>query len=343
MHKAIAVIQLKVEGQIIKRHTEYRMDGRLLLGKVNHELGTVEIGDRDYPMEGMEFPTIDWTDPYQLTSQEEDLLHTLECSLRHSVLLHQHVEFLYSHGSLYKAYNKNLLYHGCIPMSRAGSFDSMVFGGTAYAGKKLMDYVEQQIQKAYFLKGESKEKEDARDFMWYLWCGAKSPVYGKDKMTTFEHYFVKDSVTHKETMNPYYQLSVKEEYCDLILKEFNLPDKGAHIINGHVPVKIKDGETPIKGGGKLYIIDGGLSKAYQSKTGIAGYTLIFNSNHLALAEHMPFVPGMENTPKVTIVEKMKNRVMVGDTDLGKELEERIGDLKELVAAYRNGILKEASV
>lgn len=340
MHKAITVIQLKVEGQIIKRHPEYQMKDRLLLGNVNQEKGTVRIGDQEYPMEDMEFPTIDWADPYRLTPQEEELLHTLERSFCHSDLLHQHVKFLYSHGSLYKSYNKNLLYHGCIPMRQDGSFDSMVFDGKVYAGKELMDYVDQKIQNAYFLKEESKEKKDARDFMWYLWCGAKSPVYGKDKMTTFEHYFVKDSSTYQETMNPYYQLSVKEEYCDKILAEFDLPAKGSHIINGHVPVKIKDGETPIKGGGKLYIIDGGLSKAYQSKTGIAGYTLIYNSNHLALAEHMPFVPGMENTPKVTIVEKMKTRVMVGDTDLGKELEERTDDLKELVAAYRNGILKE---
>ena len=291
----------------------------------------------------MKFPTIDWEDPLKLSEDEVELLHTLSMSFRHSDLLHKHVKFLYSHGALYKSYNKNLLYHGCIPMKKDGSFDTMVFNGVSYSGKSLMDFVDRMIQNAYFLKGESKEKEDARDFMWYLWCGEKSPVYGKDKMTTFEHYFVADAATHKETMNPYYQLSVKEEYCDKILEEFGLPTKGAHIINGHVPVKIKDGETPVKAGGKLYIIDGGLSKAYQSKTGIAGYTLIYNSNHLALAEHKPFTPGKENTPKVTIVEKMKNRVMVGDTDLGKELAGRIEDLKELVAAYREGIIKEKMV
>jgi fructose-1,6-bisphosphatase-3 len=165
-------------------------------------------------------------------------------------------------------------------------------------------------------------------------------VYGKDKMTTFEHYFIEDKQTHKETMNPYYQLSVRREYCDKILEEFGLPTKNSHIINGHVPVKIKDGETPVKAGGKLYIIDGGLSKAYQSKTGIAGYTLIYNSRHLALAEHRPFCRGKENTPKVTIVEKMKKRVMVGDTDLGTELMEKIQDLKDLVNAYREGVIKE---
>ena len=343
MHKAIAVIQFKVEGQIIKRHPEYQMEGRRLLEQVDFEKGTVVIGNKEYPMLDMNFPTVDPKDPLKLTREEEELLYTLQLSFRHSDLLHRHVKFLYSHGSMYKSYNKNLLYHGCIPMKENGEFEEMAFDGMVYSGKALMDYIDKMVQNAYFLPEYSPEKETARDFMWYLWCGAKSPVYGKDKMTTFEHYFIEDQSISKEVMNPYYQLSVQESYCDKILEEFGLPTKGAHIINGHVPVKIKDGETPIKAGGKLYIIDGGLSKAYQSKTGIAGYTLIYNSNHLALAEHKPFIPGKENTPKVTIVEKMKNRVMVGDTDLGKELLERISDLKELVAAYRDGRIKERIV
>ena len=183
-------------------------------------------------------------------------------------------------------------------------------------------------------------RERAVDMMWYLWCGAKSPVFGKDKMTTFEHYFVADKATHKEVMNPYYQLSVKEEFCNRLLEEFGLPVDGSHIINGHVPVKLKDGEKPVKAGGKLFIIDGGLSKAYQSTTGIAGYTLIYNSHHLALAEHMPFDPRKESTPKVSVVEKVKTRVMVADTDKGRELKGQIADLKELAAAYREGTIKE---
>lgn len=248
MHKAIAVIQLKVEGQIIKRHPEYQMDDRLLLYRIDPVKGNVRIGEKEYPMQDMTFPTINWDDPYKLTAEEEDLVHTLLLSFRHSELLHKHVKFLYSHGSLYKSYNKNLLYHGCIPMRNDGSFDSMIFDGVSCAGKKLMDYVEEQIQNAYFLKAETKVKEDARDFMWYLWCGAKSPVYGKEKMTTFDHYFLDDVSTHKETMNPYYQLIEREECCDRILEEFGLPNGGAHIINGHVPVRIKDGETPVKGG-----------------------------------------------------------------------------------------------
>lgn len=343
MHKAIAVIQFKVEGQIIKRHPEYEMNDRLLLEQVDFEHGTVTVGGCEYPMRDMYFPTIYPQDPLQLTKEEEELLHTLQLSFKHSDLLHKHVKFLYSHGSLYKCYNKNLLYHGCIPMREDGSFDEMVADGVAYSGRSLMDYIDKQVQNAYFLPEGARGKEAARDFMWYLWCGAKSPVYGKAKMTTFEHYFIESKETHKEAMNPYYKLSIKEEYCNRILEEFGLPVKGGHIINGHVPVKIKDGETPIKANGKLYIIDGGLSKAYQSKTGIAGYTLIYNSNHLALAEHKPFLPGKENTPRVTIVEKMKTRVMVGDTDLGRELAARIDDLKELVNAYREGILKEKMV
>ena len=340
MHKAIAILQFKIEGQIIRRHPEYQMDNRRLLEKVDFENGTVTVDGKTYQMLDMSFPTIDPKDPLKLTQEEEELLHTLKLSFKHSQLLHKHVKFLYSHGAMYKTYNHNLLYHGCIPMKKDGSFEQIEFFGIPYSGKALMDFIDKMVQSAYFLSEGNPDKAVARDFMWYLWCGEKSPVYGKDKMTTFEHYFIEEKNTHKEVMNPYYQLSVQEQYCDKILEEFGLPAADSHIINGHVPVKIKDGETPVKARGKLYIIDGGLSKAYQSKTGIAGYTLIYNSRHLALAEHKPFCRGKENTPKVTIVEKMKKRVMVGDTDLGEELTEKINDLKELVEAYRKGVLKE---
>ena len=340
MHKALAVMQFKMEGQIIKRHPDYQMEERMLLNHVNFEKGTVSISGKEYPMLDMNFPTVDPKDPLRLTAEEEELLNTLALSFKHSELLHRHIKFLYSHGALYKCCNSNLLYHGCIPMKKDGSFEEMVIDGVSYSGKALMDFIDQRIQKAYFLPETDPEKAKCRDFIWYLWCGAKSPVFGKDRMTTFEHYFVEDKATHKENMNPYYRLSQEEEYCDKILKEFGLPTKGSHIINGHVPVKIKDGETPVKAGGKLYVIDGGLSKAYQSKTGIAGYTLIYNSHHLALAEHKTFEPQKENTPKVSIVEKMKRRVMVADTDMGVILAAQIEDLKELVHAYREGILKE---
>ena len=340
MHKAIAVIQFKVEGQIIRRHPEYEMDSRILLTAIDYQRGTVVIEGKEYPMMDMEFPTIDPSDPLKLSEEEEELLHTLTLSFCHSALLHKHIKFLYSNGSMYKCCNSNLLYHGCIPMKEDGSFDEMAVNGKAYKGRALMDFIDKQVKKAYFLPDQDPEKEASRDFMWYLWSGAKSPVFGKDKMTIFEHYFVEDKEASRERMNPYYKLSVQEKYCDMILEEFGLTTTGSHIINGHVPVKIKDGETPIKAGGQLFIIDGGLSKAYQGKTGIAGYTLIFNSRHLALAEHKPFDPKKESTPKVSIVEKMRKRIMVADTDDGKELARRIEDLKELVAAYRKGALKE---
>jgi fructose-1,6-bisphosphatase-3 len=298
------------------------------------------IGDKEYPMLDTYFPTVDPSYPLKLTAEEEELLHTLVLSFRHSDLLQKHIRFLYSNGALYKCCNGNLMYHGCIPMREDGSFESMIFDGQEMSGRELMDYIGEQIRRAYFLKDDALDKQNAVDFMWYLWCGAKSPVFGKDRMTTFENYFVEDKSTHKEKFNPYYKLSQDEAVCNRILEEFGLPTEGSHIINGHVPVKIKDGETPVKANGKLYVIDGGLSKAYQKQTGIAGYTLIYNSHHLALAEHMPFHPDKENTPRVSITEKMPVRVLVGNTDKGEELKIRIADLCELVSAYRSGLLKE---
>lgn len=340
MHKAIAVIQFKVEGQIIKRHPEYEMNDRVLMEAIDFKRGTIILEGKEYPLVDTFLPTVDPDHPLKLNEGEEELLRVLQLSFLHNGLLHKHVRFLYSNGSMYKCCNSNLLYHGCIPMKEDGDFEELMLDGKSYCGKALMDYLDQKVQNAYFMPEDSKEGADARDFMWYLWCGAKSPVYGKGKMTTFEHYFLDDPQTCKEPMNPYYRLSVKEEYCDKILEEFGLSKEGSHIINGHVPVKIKEGESPVKAGGKLFLIDGGLSKAYQAKTGIAGYTLIYNSNHLALAEHKPFIPEEESTPKVSVVEYVKNRVMVADTDKGVELAGRISDLKELVAAYREGILKE---
>ena len=340
MHKAISIIQFKAEGQIIKRHPEYGMEERILLSAIRYDRGTVTIDGKEYPMRDMNFPTVDPADPLRLTDEEEELLHTLELSFRHNARLHEHVRFLYSNGSMYKCCNSNLLYHGCIPMTENREFDGLMVGGKMYRGKELMDFIDTQVKNAYFLPEDAPEKEACRDFMWYLWNGAKSPVFGKDKNRSFEHYFIEDPEVMRETMNPYYQLSEEEETCDMILKEFGLPTKGSHIINGHMPVKIKSGETPIRAGGKLFIIDGGLSKAYQERTGIAGYTLIFNSHHLALAEHKPFDPERERTPKVYIVEKMQKRITVADTDEGKELAGRIEDLKELLKAYRSGLLKE---
>ena len=236
MHKAIAVIQFKVEGAIIKRHPEYGMANRILLEAVDFEKGTVTVEGKEYPMLDRNFPTVDPANPLELTDGEKELLKTLKASFKHSGRLHKHVKFLYSHGAIYKCYNSNLLYHGCIPMRADGNFDSVMAGNAIYSGRSLMDYFNYQVQNAYFMPEGSVEKQWAMDLMWYLWCGSKSPVFGKDKMTTFEHYFIADKKTHKETLNPYYKLSVQEEFCDRILEEFDLPAKGSHIINGHVPV-----------------------------------------------------------------------------------------------------------
>lgn len=340
MHKAIAVIQFKVEGQTILRHPEYHMEDRILIKKIDFEKGRVEYEGNWYPMLDKSLPTVDPADPLKLTRQEQELLQALAVSFEHSALLHKHVKFLYSHGAMYKCVNSNLLFHGCIPMTKDGAFENMDLHGKSYSGRALFDYISRQVKNAYFLAPDTKEKEDAKDFMWYLWCGAKSPLFGKSKMACFENYFIADPKTHAEVPNPYYSLSGSEEVCLRILDEFGLPHAGTHIINGHMPVRLKDGEKPIKGNGRLYVIDGGLSKAYQPKTGIAGYTLISNSHHLALAEHMPFDPTKEQTPKVTIVEQMQKRVMVADTDIGRGLGEKIEDLKKLVEAYREGVIKE---
>ncbi|MBR5268664.1 MAG: fructose-1,6-bisphosphatase [Lachnospiraceae bacterium] len=340
MHKAISIIQFKVEGQTIKRRPEFDMNDRLQITAIDFAKGTVTIDGKEYPMRDINLPTVDPKDPLALTKEEEELMRTLQMSFKHSTNLQRHARFLYSHGGMYKRCNSNLLYHGCIPMKENGEFDELKINGIIYSGKRLLDYIEDIVNMAYFLPDDDPMKEWCMDFVWYLWCGPKSPVFGKDKMATFETYFVAEKSTHKEHMNPYYKLSQKEEICDKILKEFGLPTEGSHIINGHVPVKSKDGESPVKGNGKLYVIDGGLSKAYQPKTGIAGYTLIFNSHYLALAEHKPFDPNQESTPKVEIVERMRKRVMVADTDIGKRLQTQIEDLYELVEAYRGGILKE---
>ena len=347
MHKAIAVLQYKEEGQIIKRHPEYGMEERILLSAIRYDRGTVTIDGKEYPMRDMNFPTVDPADPLRLTDEEEELLHTLELSFRHNARLHEHVRFLYSNGSMYKCCNSNLLYHGCIPMTENREFDGLMVGGKMYRGKELMDFIDTQVKNAYFLPEDAPEKEACRDFMWYLWNGAKSPVFGKDKNRSFEHYFIEDPEVMRETMNPYYQLSEEEETCDMILKEFGLPTKGSHIINGHVPVKTIQGEQPMKANGKLFVIDGGFSKAYQPETGIAGYTLVYHSHGMQLVQHEPFQSrqkaieeGLDIKSTNFVLEFNSQRMMVKDTDKGKELVTQIQDLKKLLVAYRTGLIKE---
>lgn len=346
MHKAIAICQFKVEGQRIQAHPEYGLENRLLLDKMDLEQGTVNIEGKIYPLRDTNFPTVDPSDPYRLTEGEERLLRTLEASVLHSRALQEQIRFLFSHGSLYKVENNNLFYHGCIPMDESGHFVSCAINGQTYSGKAYMDYLDEQIRKSFFTPSESDETGHPGDLMWFLWLGSKSPLFGKEKMTTFERLFVEDKATHKEPTVAYYQLIKERKHCETILKEFGLDPKNGHILNGHVPVKIKDGESPVKGGGKLIVIDGGISKAYQKTTGIAGYTFIYNSRFMALAEHQPYEPLQKDgtqvfhAPTIRTLEVLPHRLMVSDTDQAKDLNEQIRELRALVKAYENGELKE---
>ena len=342
MCKAITVIELKLEGQLIKRHPEYDMSDRLMLDRINYSKGTVEIDGKEYEMNDKHFPTIDPADPYALTVEEQELIETLKYSFLHSRRLQKHIRFLYSHGSLYRIYNNNLLFHGCIPMDEKGDFVVLSTSEGRYSGQDMMDYFQEKITDAYFLDmdDEPEKKQDAVDLMWYLWAGPLSPLFGKDRMATFEHIFISDKSMSVEHYNPYYEYSKQAEYCDKIFEEFEMNPEGAHIINGHVPVKVTKGEKPVKADGKLYVIDGGLSKAYHGTTGIAGYTLIFNSHHLALAEHREFDRDGDNTPEMFITETMRHRILVRDTDIGKELGKQIFDLEELLECYKIGLIKE---
>ena len=346
MHKAILIIQLKVEGARILAHPEYEMEDRLLLDKIDFEKGTIKINEIEYKLKDMNFPTIDPKKPYELSKAEVNLLNTIEASFLHSETLQRQIKFLFSHGAMYMRINGNLLYHGCIPMTNEGEFENCTINGTTCKGKKLLDYIDLQVRNAYFNPSESEETGQSGDIMWYLWLGNKSPLFGKDKMATFERIFIEDEITHKEKPNPYYELNNKREICEKILREFNLNIKSSHIINGHVPVKIKDGESPIKGEGLLYIIDGGMSKAYQKTTGIAGYTFISSSRYMALTEHFPYFPAIENrqeeyiAPKIRIVETFENRITVRDTDIGQNLQEEVEELQNLVKAYKKGAIKE---
>ena len=344
MCKAISVIQLKLEGQIILRHPEFNLSERLLLDKINFDNFTVNIKGKEYPLKDKNLPTIDPKHPYELTKREKQLMETLRYSFLHSQLLQKHIRFIYSHGSMYSIFNGNLLYHGCIPMDEKGEFLKVKTKDGTFSGRTLMDYCNECVKDAYFINGHENpdKKQQALDTIWYMWCGPNSPLFGKDRMTTFERLFLSDKALTKESFNPYYEFSKDEAIVDKILMEFGLTPCGTNsrIINGHVPVKVKSGESPVKANGKLIIIDGGISKAYQTQTGIAGYTLIASSRHISLAAHKPFVPGKESTPEIQLVEHLPSRVLVRDTDTGRQLMDQIDELKELLAAYKNGLIQE---
>lgn len=346
MQKAIAVIQFKLEGQLIKRRPEFGMDNRLLLDKMDLDNGTVVIEGKTYPLKDTNFPTIDREDPYRLSEEEEEVMERLQTAFMKCEKLQQHVRFLYSHGSLYKVFNSNLLYHGCVPLNEDGSFREIEVFGKKYCGKALYDILEVYARKGYYAVDKT-EKSKGQDILWYIWSNGNSPVFGKDKMTTFERYLIEDKTTHHEEKNPYYRYVEQEETVNRILEEFGLDTANSHIINGHMPVQLSKGETPVKCNGKLFIIDGGFSKAYQKVTGIAGYTLVYNSYGLRLVAHDPFVSVEDAIANETdihsesmIVETVRQRRMVADTDVGKELQERIQELERLLEAYRHGTIIE---
>ena len=350
IHKAIAIMQFKLEGQVIMKHPEFLMDDRLLLDKIDYEKKTVMAYGKEYPMNDTDFPTIDPKNPYALTPDEEQVMERIRQAFLKCEKLQKHVRFLYSNGGLYKVYNSNLLYHGCMPMDGEGNFLSVDVDGKDYQGKQLYDILDNYARKGYYAKNDPAEMRKAQDYIWYIWAGPNSPVFGKDKMTTFERYFIEDKETHKETKNAYYSLLDREDILNKILDEFELDTRKSHIVNGHVPVELKKGESPIKCDGKLLIIDGGFSKAYQGKTGIAGYTLVANSHGMNLVEHRPFVSAEDAIRNETdmvsdniLIETAKRRILVADTDIGRELKESIGHLEKLLNAYRDGILIEKGI
>lgn len=346
MHKAISIIQFKVEGQIIRKNPGFKLNSRNLLHHINFETGMIEIDGKEYQMLDMNFPTIDPKKPYTLTREEEDIMERLQKAFIHCEKLQRHMRFLLNKGGLYKVYNNNLLYHGCVPLAENGELKSVRVYGHSYKGKGLYEAMESYVRKGFYAL-DPREKERGRDLMWYIWLGEGSPLFGKDKMATFERYFLAEKETHKEKKNPYYSMLENEEVVDKILAEFGLPAEGTHIINGHVPVKSKNGENPIKCGGKVLVIDGGFSKAYQKETGIAGYTLIYNSYGLILAAHEPFESTEAAIEKESdihsdsiIVKRVVQRKLVGDTDIGRDLKEQIADLEMLLEAYRSGRITE---
>lgn len=346
MHKAMAMIQFKLEGQFIMRHPEFHMDDRLLLDKIDYEQKTVRIGGETYAMRDVDFPTVDPDRPYELSEEEARLMLRLQHAFMRCEKLQRHVRFLYAKGGMYKIYNGNLLYHGCVPLNEDGSFQKVEIFGREYSGKALYDVLEYYARRGYYSK-DGGERMAGQDIIWYIWTGAGSPVYGKTKMATFERYFIAESETHNECKNSYYTLYEREDIVNKILEEFGLDPEGAHIINGHVPVEQIHGESPIKCGGKLLVIDGGFSKAYHKKTGIAGYTLVCNSRGMRLVAHELF----ESTEAAILkesdiisdtieVETFQRRKRVADTDIGVDIKENIRYLEELLEAYREGSIME---
>lgn len=348
MQKAITIIQLKLEGQIIQRRPHYQMADRLLLDKIDYQGGMLAIDGQDFELIDTHFPTIDPDSPYELTNRERMLMDRLKQSFRDSGKLQAHVRFLYAKGSMYLVYNDNLLYHGCIALNEDGTFVELKLKDLKVSGRAYFDRVERLTRQGYFAVDPDK-RQYGQDAIWYLWSGSRSPLFGKNKMATFERYFVKDKKTHVETQNPYYRFRDDPQVVERILVEFGLDPATARIINGHVPVKVRQGQSPLKAGGRLLVIDGGLAKAYQQRTGIAGYTLISNSRGLLLAEHKPFesaqkaiLDEVDLDSRTEIIATYPRRMRVMDTDKGEEIKGRIEALQALLDAYRAGLIKESN-
>ena len=347
MHKAITIIQFKCEAQIIKHNPDFHMEDRILLDKINRSKGTIAIDGIEYALNDVNLPTVNTENPTELTSEEADVLEKITVSFEKNEKLQNHVRFLFTHGSMYTIFNSNLLFHGGLPMNEDGSLKEVYFRGRKLKGQKYLDAIDRTIREGYFNKRNLEEKSACLDLIWYMWCGINSPVFGKQKMSTFERYFIDDPSAHIEIRNPYYKLRDSEEVCNTILEDFGLDPACSHIINGHVPVQVSKGEKPVKGNGKLFVIDGGFAKAYQKVTGIAGYTLIYNSHGLVLVSHEPF----ESVDEAVINEKdilsstveyqySQNRIMVSDTDTGRDIKKSIADLEKLLYSYNKGIIKE---
>ena len=341
MVKAINVILSKLEGQVIFRHPEYNMDDRLLFHKIDLETGTITIEGKTYELTTTDFPTFNKMDPYTLSPEEHMIMAELQTEFQQSERLQRHIKFLYSHGSMYRCYNNNLLFHGSLPLNEDGTFKEIYFDGRAYKGKAFMDYADHMARRAY-----AKRDTDSLDYMWYMWGGSNSPVSGRI-VKTFERSYIADKETWKEPENAYFRLNRDKEECIKILHEFGIDSPQGHIINGHTPVKVKKGESPIRAEGKEICIDGGFCKAYQNSTGIAGYTLIFNSHGIRIKAHYPFETveqvlrkNADMDSQTTQVELEPKRVMIGNTDNGKKILQMIDDLKALLQAYRQGIIME---
>ena len=345
MHKAISIIQFKLEGQIISRHPEYKMDDRLLLDKINLNDGTITVDGKTYPLTDTNLPTLNPDNPYALSIEEEELMTQLQRSFRKSEKLQKHLRMLYRHGSLFLVRNNFLLYHAAVPLNADGSFTEVEVLGVKAKGRELMERIDEAVRLAYF--GEGKTKADALDYMLYLWEGPLSPLYNKDKMTTFERYFIDDKAIWHEEKGAYYELANRRDICEQILREFGLDPENSRIVNGHIPVRTIKGETPARAEGKRFVIDGGFSKPYQEKTGIAGYTLIYNSFSIQLVEHEEFESreqairsGSDIHNRIQLTDFSSKRMLIRDTDMGKQLLEQISDLELLLDAYRTGRIKE---